>query len=243
VLAQDLELVVDGRGIAEPVPQVGVARGEAERLPLAATADQDLRSAGLDRLRHVPGTVHARDQPVDGALWLPEHRQADLQRVLEAVEALGDPREVVAIGVGLRMVPRGPDPQDRPPGRHDVERRHDLRQERRVPIGHARHQRAERDARRPRRQGREHGVRLEHRLALRSDVRDLMVVIHHPERVGASLLRGARDRHDPIEQLGVGNVREREARELEPEVRLRLSRYAAATATVVRWIAPRPPAG
>jgi hypothetical protein len=108
--------VADRRGIAEPVPQVGVARGEAERLPLAATADQDLRSAGLDRLRHVPGAVHVRDLAADRALWLREHRPADLQGVLEAIEALGRVREVVAVRAGLLIVPRGPDPQDRPPG-------------------------------------------------------------------------------------------------------------------------------
>ena len=213
--------MADRRGVAEPVPHIGVARGEAERLPLAAAADQDPRSSGLDRLRHVPRAVDAPDLPADRALRLREHRPADLQCVLQPVEALGRAREVVAVGARLRLVPGGADPQDRTTRRHDVERGDDLRQVRGVAVGDARHQRAERDARRPGRHAREHGVGLEHRFARRSDVRDLVVVIHHPERVEARVLRGAGDRGDPLEQFGVRDIGEGEARQLEPEMRHR----------------------
>ena len=204
--------MADHRGVAEPVPHIGVARGEAERLPLAAPADQDPRSCGLDRLRHVPRAVDVRDLPADRALRLREHRPADLQCVLQPVEALGRAWEVVAVRARLGLVPGGADPQDRPSRRHDVERGDDLRQERRVAIDHARHHRAKRDARRARGHTREHRVGLEHRVARRPDVRDLVVLVHHPERIEARLLRNARDGRDPLEQLGVRNVQEREAR-------------------------------
>ena len=57
MFGQDLELVANHREIAEAVPHVGVTSGQPERLPLAAAADEDRRSAGPDGLRHVDRAV------------------------------------------------------------------------------------------------------------------------------------------------------------------------------------------
>ena len=108
--------------------------------------------------------------------------------------------------------------QDRATGRDHVEPRHNLREERRVPIRHAGDHRAELDARCARGNPAEQRVRLEHRVGRWPDIADLVVVVHHPERVEAGLFRGQRDLGDALEQPVVGHVREREARQLEPEV-------------------------
>ena len=217
VIRQHLDLVADRVGIAEPVPHVRVLRHQPERLLLAAAADQDLRSARLHRLRDVVRVLDVVPLPLERRPRLREHRPADLQRVLQPLEPLGRRRPVVAVREGLLLVPRRADAEDRATRRDHVERRDHLGQERRVPVRHARHHRAELDPRRACRDGAEDRVRLEHRIRCRADVPDLVVVVHHPERIEPRTLGRLRDLRDAVEQPVVGNVGEREARELQSE--------------------------
>ena len=81
---------------------------EPQRLALAAAADQD-RDVAAQRLRVVERAVDAVVRALDGRSLLGEHRARDLQRVLEALEALLQRREANAVGVVLLLEPGGAD--------------------------------------------------------------------------------------------------------------------------------------
>ena len=93
---------------------VGVARHQAQRAPLAATADEDRRPAG----RTGRGTLRASwtrvVAAVEGRRLLGEHGPADLQRLVESVEPLPDRWEVEAQPLVLDVVPRRADAEDGP---------------------------------------------------------------------------------------------------------------------------------
>ena len=65
------------------------------------------------------------------------HLETDLQRLLEPLVAFSHRREGHAEGVVLALVPCGADAELRAPARQHVERRHDLREEAGVAVGHA----------------------------------------------------------------------------------------------------------
>ena len=67
-----------------------------------------------------------------------QHRDDDLQRLLELLEAIGERAELDAEGVVLELEPPGTDAQLGAAAGHDVERRDRLRQHRRVAVGVAR---------------------------------------------------------------------------------------------------------
>ena len=83
MIGQHLDLVTDRVGIAEAVPHVRVLRHQAERLLLAAAADQDLRPARLHGLRDVERVLDVMSLPLERRPWLREHHPADLERVLQ----------------------------------------------------------------------------------------------------------------------------------------------------------------
>jgi hypothetical protein len=82
----------------------------------------------------------------------------------------------------------------------------------------SRDQRSQVDPRRRRAERAQDRVRLEHRLLGTAERRQLVEVVHHPDRVEPGLLRGARELDDAAEQLGVGRV-EGEVRDLQAESR------------------------
>ena len=88
-------------------------------------------------------------------------------------------------------------------------------------------------------------VGLEHRLRPGPVHRDLVEVIHHPERVEAGALGRAGDLRDPLEPLFLGHAREREAVDLKSEPRDRpvgRRRHGALLVSVSPEYAPAPAA-
>src|SRR5205807_8219037 len=123
------------------------------------------RPAWLQGPGDVGGTMDPVVTAVEGGRVLAEHRSADLQRLLETVQALPGRWEVEAEALVLLLVPGGTDPQDGSSPADDVEGRHHLGDERRVAVGHPGDQRAQLHRARLGRQGTEERISLEHRLA------------------------------------------------------------------------------
>ena len=181
---EDAHQVADVIGSAEDVAGVGVLGDEAERLPLAAAADED-RDVAADRPRVVVRAVDPVVRALDGRLLLREHRARDAERVLEQLEAHLQRREVEAVGAVLALEPGGAERVDRAAAGEDVQRRRDLRVEGRVAVGDAADHQAEvQPLGAPGERG-EGGVPLEHPLGLLADAGDLVQVIHDEQRVEA----------------------------------------------------------
>ena len=66
VLVEDAELVLEGRRVAEAVPDVGVLRDDAERLLLSPAADQDGDVAHRRRVELGPALLDARQRLAEG---------------------------------------------------------------------------------------------------------------------------------------------------------------------------------
>ena len=128
---------------------------------------------------------------VEGAVVAAEHLQADLQGLLQPLEALGDRRERDAEPAGLLLVPRRADAEPRPAAGQHVERSDDLREDPGVAVGHAGDQGQQFGPRRVRGQVAERGVGLEHLVIDRADRLDLEEVVHHGEELEAGVVRGA----------------------------------------------------
>ena len=231
VLPEHAEQVPRTLGVAEEVAAVGVLGDHPQRLALAAAADED-RDVAAQRLRVVVG---ARDRVVgarDRRLLLGEHRARDPQVVLEALEALLQRRERVAVGVVLGLEPARADPVERTPAGDDVERRRDLGVLGRVAVADAGDEQPERDRRRARREAGEHRVALEHPALRRPDRRDLVVVVHHRDRGEARPLRREDDVDELLEHRVGPHPREVEVREVQVE----LDRRAHATHATPRRV-------
>src|SRR5262249_50949641 len=211
------EQVAHRVGAPVDVAHVGVLGDEAQGALLAAAADHDARAVLLDRARDVLCLLDPVVLAGEARSFLREHRPADLQRLFETVEALTSSRELEAEAVVLLLVPRRADAEDRPPARDDVQRRDHLRQERRVPVRHAGHERAELRAGRARRQPTQQRVALEHRLGRAPEGRQLPKVVHDPERLESRLLACFGEPGDVLEHLVVGHARGCEGRELKAE--------------------------
>jgi hypothetical protein len=93
----------------------------------------------------------------------------------------------------LAFEPRSADPQPRSPPREDVQSRHLLHEDGRVPIGDARDQRAERYAFGDTGEVGQRRVALEHVEVGLADHRQLEEVIHHPQGMKACVFCGAGD--------------------------------------------------
>src|SRR5262249_29116329 len=206
----------------------------AQSALLAAAPDHDPRTAVLDRARHVQRLLDPVMLAGEARGLFGEHRPADLQGFLEAVEALARARELEAERVVLLLVPSCADPEDRPAARDDVERRGHLGEDGRVPVRHAGHERADVRSVRARRQPAEQRVPLQHRLRRAAEGRQLPEVIHDPERFEARVLAGDGEPGDVLEHLVVRNPREGEVRELEAE-----RRHCSILSKIVP--VPRPP--
>ena len=187
---------------------------EPQGLLFAATTDEDRDPPGPDRPRPVQGGRDGVVAPGEAGSLLREHGPADLERLFEALHALGDWREAEAVTCVLVVVPSRADAENGPTRGDDVESCHDLGQVGRVAVGDAGHHRAEAGALGPGGDRSEEGVGLEHRVCARPDARDLVEVVHHPHRVEAGLLGGHRDLGDTLEELPVRDAGECEIRDL-----------------------------
>jgi hypothetical protein len=199
------------------VADVAMPGENAQRALLATTADQDLRPALLNRSGHVERAIDAIELALERRPLLREHQPRDLHGLLEAVHAARNRRELEAVTQVLVLVPRRPDAQDRPAFRDHVERRHLFREQRRVPIGDAGDQRPELDARGARGDACKGRVGLEHRRGLRTHAPDLIEVVHHGDEVEARSLGSPRLLDHVVEQLVVGDAREREVGHVKAE--------------------------
>ena len=147
-----------------------------------------------------------------------EHRARDPQVVLEALEALLERRERVAVGVVLGLEPAGADAVERAAAGDDVERRRDLGVLGRVAVADAADEQAERDRLGPRGEAGEHRVALEHPVLRRADRRDLVVVVHHRDRREARLLGRRRDLDELLEDRLGPDARVVEVRQVQVQL-------------------------
>ena len=187
--------------VAEEVRHVGVAGHQLQRPLLPAAADEDRRPAGLHRAR-------ARCGPRGSGSSAP--RSSAPPRGTSPGRSAAPPpagrgarpcgREVESQALVLHVVPGRTEAEDGAPAADDVERRDDLGQMRRVAIGHAGHHGAQADARGPGRQRAEQRVRIEHRRARAAHRRQLVEVVHHPDRVEPGVLRRRCHRHHAVEE-------------------------------------------
>src|SRR5205823_10685086 len=104
VLAEHVELVGQ-RGAGEEVARLRVAGDHPQRLPLSATADEDRRMRPGQRLRGVQRALELVVPAVERAFVVAPHAQADLQRLLQALEPLGQWGKRNAQAAGLLPVP------------------------------------------------------------------------------------------------------------------------------------------
>src|SRR5215210_8216178 len=146
--AQNVELVLkQGHPLVtrprEEVACVGVAGHEAQRLLLSRTADHDARARRRDWQWLAEGLRKLIVLANERAYLARPHLVGDLQRLLQALEALAEGRECHAKGKMFALIPARPDPEPGSAAGEHVERRHRLDQNPGMAIGHARDQRAE----------------------------------------------------------------------------------------------------
>ena len=196
-----------------------MAGNQAQRSLLAAAADQDPRPACLDRPRLVERGLDPVEAALERRTLLREHEAADRQRLVEAVHALADAREIEPVPAMLRLVPGRPHPQDGPAAGDHVERRHDLRQVRWGAVGDAGDERPDPDARGPGGDPGKGRIGLEHRRVFRTHPADLVEVVHHGHEVEAHRFGAAGDVHDVLEERLRPDSRERVVGKVVPEHR------------------------
>ncbi|MEN3271844.1 MAG: hypothetical protein V7636_605 [Actinomycetota bacterium] len=107
--AQHAELVRDVVRASEEVACVGVLRNEPQRLLLATAADEDARTRRSDGPRPAQRLGQSVVLALIGAVVVAPQLEADLQRLLEALEALGRRREGHTQPEVLALVPGGAD--------------------------------------------------------------------------------------------------------------------------------------
>jgi hypothetical protein len=188
--AQDLVLAAHPLDRAPDVPHVGVAGDRPQRLLLAAATDQD-RQPLLDGRRIVAQVAHRVVLAARGGRTPVEHGADDLDRLVEPVEPLPEPRpEVDPVRGVLGLEPGATDAEDRPAAAQVVEGGGELGRERRVAerVG-ADHQPELRAGRRGGEPG-EGQVALEDRPVGRAD--DRVEVVPREDRVVAEPVRGGR---------------------------------------------------
>ena len=135
VAAQHLELVDDVLGrAARVVPVLGEAGDAPQRAALAEAADADRRVRALDRLGLAAGVLQRVVLPGEVRRGVGQQPDDDLERLVEAVEALLQRRQVDAVGRALLLVPTGAEAELEAALRHDVDRGGHVREHRRVAV-------------------------------------------------------------------------------------------------------------
>ena len=220
VALEHAEQVLDALDVAEQVRPVGVLGDEPQRLALARAADQD-RDVAADRLRVVERAVDAVVLALVGRRRPAVNSSAgDVQRVLEALEALLQRREVEPVRLVLLLEPGRADAEHGTAAGDDVDRRRELGQQRRVAVGDAADQQAEVDRRRPRGERGEDRVALHHPVLRRADRRDLVEVVHHRDRAEAGAPRRSwRSRRACSKNASGGDVRPVEVRDVQVQLK------------------------
>ena len=149
--------------------------------------DEDRDPGPLDGARHEARIVELVVPTPEGRPLLAHQQADDLDGLLEPVDPLRSRRQVDAVAAVLVLVPPGADPEDQSPAADVVDGDRLLEQDRGMPERVARHEHAQADARRLRRDRREQGPCLVAAVlgaAIRVDQ-----VVHEPRMVEAELLR------------------------------------------------------
>ena len=122
---EGLQLARDVLGLGDQVRLVGVLGNHAQRLALATPADhhRDPRHGRRD----VEGVTDLVAVAGEGHPLAAQHRDDDLQGLLELLEAIGERAELDAEGIVLELEPPGSDAQLGAAAGDDVEGRDRLR--------------------------------------------------------------------------------------------------------------------
>ena len=215
---EDLGLVAERiEADGKPVRHVGVLRRDPQGSLLAASANEDRWSLWLDWARHVERLADPVVATLERRAVLGEHRAHDRECLVEPVHPLAKGRKVEAVARVLDVVPGCAEPEDRPATRQDVEGRRGLREQRRVAVRDAGHERAQPDAARFAGERGKDRPALEHRIGNGTDALDLVQVIHDRDEAEARLFGGLRLLDDPVEQALVRCVGERVQRKMQAE--------------------------
>src|SRR3989442_5293114 len=186
---------------------------------VAVTPYQDLRPARLNGTRHVERAIDPVVLAFEGRPLLGEHEPGDGQRFVEPVHALRDRRKLNPVAVVLVLVPRGADAEDGATARNHIKGRDHLGQQSRIAVCDPGHERAQLDPRRLSRERAQRGVRLHHRLGLRTDAAYLIEVVHHRDEVEAGRLSRPRVLDHAVEQSVARDAAESEGGHVETEER------------------------
>ena len=143
------------------VPDVGVARHDAQGELLAAAADDEGRIRLLDRLRLAAGLLELVVAPVEVGELLGPEPPGDLAGLAEAPDALAGRVERDAHALVLVLVPAGADAEIEATVGDHVHRGRHVGMDRGVAVGVARDHQPEAQARRLGRQGRQQRPALE----------------------------------------------------------------------------------
>ena len=160
--------------------------------------------------------VLSRKRLLASSLAFP-HREADLERFLQALKPLLDRWEWDAEAAALGFVPGRPDAEPGAAAGEHVERGHGLCQDARVAIDRAGHHGAQLHARGDPSHVAEGAVALEHVVVFGAVHADLPEVIHHPDGLEAGLVGRGGDRFDGVAELD-RPARPGEVREAEPDL-------------------------
>src|SRR5439155_9368257 len=120
---------------------IRITRHQPQRLLLAHAADHDRRMRPLQALRRVQRTLQPKLLALERRLVLRPHAQADLKGFLKLLESLLQGWEWDAQAAALLLIPAGADAEPGPALREHVEGGHDLRQQARLPVMDAGHDR------------------------------------------------------------------------------------------------------
>jgi hypothetical protein len=197
------------RRVADDVEVLGEPGGQGERLALPAATEQHRQVVPDARL--VDRGLGAVPLAVERRALAAQHRDDDLQRLVEPLEPVGEGAELEAELLVLQLEPAGADAQHGPAAADHVEGGDGLGQHRRVAVGVAGDQRGQLDPGGGGGQRAERRVGLEHGLVGGSDAGQLVEVIHHERGVEAGALRFARlldhGREELLDGAGVAEVR------------------------------------
>src|SRR5439155_17223825 len=178
-------------GAAPPdVEAVGVAGGRAHH-PWSAAADPDRRVRSLCRLWGADRVHDAVVLAAERRSLLRPKARADLERLAELRHSITSPRELVAVGAVLVLLPSRTDAELDPAVRHLIDAGDGLREQRRVAVLRRRDETAEPDRRRVARERGKQRPRLE-AVAI-GEALAAEEVIAHPERLETGALRLARE--------------------------------------------------